>query len=949
MNQELKLHSLSESSSLLKEISKLKKELQKKDKELSKIKSANTISQKRNKENFKNLAENSENAIMVVQKNGKPVFVNKKVKKITGYSKSEFLKLSFRDTAHPDEIQEMEERLKNRLNGKHLPKKFKTRLIHKNGNVIHIETLCTKIIWNDKPADMISFRDITVQSKKRLLENAKITLLENLRTAKNIEHCLNLGCKAIYDAELFRSSVLTIHNKKREITHLGQFGLDSEIVSQIQKTNHPDEVLTKQITQSKYKISHSYFIPSNAEIDYSKANRYIPQEQINEVTNKFQWQSGDELIVPMSTIDDKIDGYLLVDSPFNNKRPDKKIVHQLEEIADIVILHVHEIQNVKNLIKKEEEWQETFDSLEKILLVIDKEYNIKNINSSGLSLLKTERANVINRKCYEVFMDTNFPCEGCTIKKTLKTSAATKRDCFFAKYNRHFSLKISPNFNKHKKITSFIYSMVDITDLKQTESELKLKKDYIQSIIDASLDMIITTDLKRNIIEFNKAAEKTYGYKSEEVVGKNVSILYTDLQESRNVNKATLKEGKFSDEIFSRRKNGEIFPCHLSASLLRDEYGRITGIMGISRDITKYKEFEQARIKLAEEFKNTIKGLHNQIYRYKKNEKGEYIVVLSEGKLAEEFGLTTNKIKDKTMYEIFGKELYNEIIPFYKRAFDGETVKFQTKFCERWFESNLSPFLRNKDNDVLEIIGSIEEITERKKMETQLLRSERLVGIGELAAGIAHEIRNPLANISLSAQLSLSKGKISKKIKQNLEIILSESENANSIIKKLVDFANPREISLKQENINDIIDQAINLVNTRLLAGNIRIIKNYSNNLPDVALDKKWIEQCFVNFLINAIESISEEGEIEISTNLDFHHDSLIIIIMDNGSGISEENLKKIFDPFFTTKADGVGLGLSLVNKIIQNHKGTIDIESQENIGTKVIITFPVTDKRKRN
>ena len=237
------------------------------------------------------------------------------------------------------------------------------------------------------------------------------------------------------------------------------------------------------------------------------------------------------------------------------------------------------------------------------------------------------------------------------------------------------------------------------------------------------------------------------------------------------------------------------------------------------------------------------------------------------------------------------------------------------------------------------------EISERKKIENQLIRSERLAGIGELAAGVAHEIRNPLGNISSSARYCLSKYKLSKQVKQYLEIIMEDSERANSIIKGLLDFASPRELALKTESIIEIVEGILNSVQARCLENNIKIIRDFTDNIPQISVDKKWLGRALLNLVVNAIQAMSQEGEIKISILNIPENDEIRIIILDTGSGISVKNLKRIFDPFFTTRADGVGLGLSLAHQIITDHNGTLYIESKLKQGTRVMINFPVISR----
>ena len=234
------------------------------------------------------------------------------------------------------------------------------------------------------------------------------------------------------------------------------------------------------------------------------------------------------------------------------------------------------------------------------------------------------------------------------------------------------------------------------------------------------------------------------------------------------------------------------------------------------------------------------------------------------------------------------------------------------------------------------------EISERKELQSQLIRSERLAGIGELAAGIAHEIRNPLGNISSSAQICLEKYEPSKEIKQFLEIIEEDSRKANAIIKGLLDFANPREVKFQKGSICDVITKVISSIKARCQENKINIITKFQEKLPPILIDKKWLEQAFLNFTLNAINAMPDGGELIISSDLDEKKKKIIITFSDTGVGIDRKNLSKIFDPFFTTRKDGVGLGLSLSYQIIKDHRGLINIESELNKGTKIIILLPI-------
>jgi signal transduction histidine kinase/Tfp pilus assembly protein PilF len=241
------------------------------------------------------------------------------------------------------------------------------------------------------------------------------------------------------------------------------------------------------------------------------------------------------------------------------------------------------------------------------------------------------------------------------------------------------------------------------------------------------------------------------------------------------------------------------------------------------------------------------------------------------------------------------------------------------------------------------------EMAERKQLETQLIISERLAGIGEMAAGIAHEIRNPLGNITFSTQLCLRKYKPNEQMKHYLDIILRNSQNANNIITELLSFAKPREVSLKHASINDVINNTIKLTEARLTKNKVQIINQiYPDKIPNILLDEKWLGQAFLNCILNSIEAMPNGGNLTISANHKHGTGQIEVVFVDTGTGIPDDIIHKIFNPFFTTKEEGVGLGLSLVYQIIKDHNGKIKIEATETKGTRVIFNFPIPEKNEK-
>jgi len=232
-----------------------------------------------------------------------------------------------------------------------------------------------------------------------------------------------------------------------------------------------------------------------------------------------------------------------------------------------------------------------------------------------------------------------------------------------------------------------------------------------------------------------------------------------------------------------------------------------------------------------------------------------------------------------------------------------------------------------------------------KRSKSYIRRADRLASLGTLTAGLAHEIRNPLVAIKTFTQLLPERMEDEEFRNQFLPIASNEVDRISLLINELLDFAKPSEPRLDPEDINDILDGMILLVSTESKKKQIQIIKKYANDLPLVSVDREQIKQVFLNILLNAIEATPENGQITIKTR-SFSKPGgepyAQIEITDTGKGIPEDYLEDIFNPFFTTKSKGSGLGLSISNQIVQEHRGYISVESQVNKGTSFFINLPL-------
>lgn len=245
----------------------------------------------------------------------------------------------------------------------------------------------------------------------------------------------------------------------------------------------------------------------------------------------------------------------------------------------------------------------------------------------------------------------------------------------------------------------------------------------------------------------------------------------------------------------------------------------------------------------------------------------------------------------------------------------------------------------NSDN-IIGLICVFKNMKEIKAFEESVIRAKNLESLGALAAGMAHEIRNPLTSIKGYAQYLKLEVEGNKELDDDVTIIISEVDRLNDIINRFLTFARPQELKLELTDINDIVKDVVNLIQKDVTANNIDIIQTLGKS-TNAYVDYSQIQQVILNITINAIQAMPDGGSLTISTSYLENQHYVEISIKDTGEGIKPEDYDKIFEPFFTTKQKGTGLGLAICSRIIENHKGIIEVSSTVATGTKVTIKLP--------
>jgi len=230
----------------------------------------------------------------------------------------------------------------------------------------------------------------------------------------------------------------------------------------------------------------------------------------------------------------------------------------------------------------------------------------------------------------------------------------------------------------------------------------------------------------------------------------------------------------------------------------------------------------------------------------------------------------------------------------------------------------------------------------------QLERADRLASVGELASGIAHEIKNPLAGIAGAVQIFAREFKQDKKKSFIIKEILQQIARLDKSVRDLLNYASPSMSECSPSDLNGIIEKALFFVTQQPNAKEIKVIKKFDKNLPRVSVDEKQIQQVLLNLFLNALNAMEGKGELNILTFMN-DNDEVIIEVIDNGKGIPEKEMAKLFQPFYTSRVEGTGLGLSISKRIVEQHDGSIHILSEVDEGTTVTVTLPLDGSKKEH
>jgi PAS domain S-box-containing protein len=631
------------------------------------------------------------------------------------------------------------------------------------------------------------------------------------------------------------------------------------------------------------------------------------------------------------------------------------------------------------LLRSEELYKSVIDNISIGVALISPEMEVLALNNQ----MKTWNPHVVvDRRpiCYKVF---NSPpgiavCEYCPTVKTLSDGLTHEEITSTPMGNeiKNYRIISSPIKNRKGQVIAAIEMVEDITKRLHSDNALKESELRLRAITEAANDAIIIMDDAGTVQFWNPAAQSIFGYSLEEIKGKELhkTICPVRFQEGFIKTKACFATSGRGNaigktlELIGVRKDASEFPVSLSLSSVK-----IAGswfAVGILRDITEQKEFEAKLKENHEMLADTVNKYTTMIntvpaIMYIKDLEGKYTVI--NDAFSAFVGLPLDQIIGKNSDELFSPEIAavlnanDELIISGKRQILISEEEIKDRNGESHYTTTTNVPLYDFDDSVMGIAGITQDVTEHRNSRQQLIQSDKLAAIGTLAAGVAHEINNPIGYVSSNLN---TMSKYLKKLGEHLEKesphderdriaeILIDFEDAinesiegagrvRKIVADLKSFSRIDRTERELADINEGIRSTLNIVWNELKYK--CQVEQELSDLPDIYCIPNQLNQVFMNLLVNAGQAIDKApGIINIKTWGDERN--IYISIKDNGMGIKKENKEKVFEPFFTTKdvGKGTGLGLSLSYDIIKKHNGRIDINSEVGIGTEFIITLPL-------
>lgn len=575
--------------------------------------------------------------------------------------------------------------------------------------------------------------------------------------------------------------------------------------------------------------------------------------------------------------------------------------------------------------KVEENKLENFiEHLNDAVFRLDRNWNFKYLNDSAAKMLLRKKEDLINKCIWDEFKEAVNSTFSVQYHKAMEEQVTVEFQEFYPPLNTWFDVRAYPTEND---------LTVHFRDITSSKNELHESKEHFKSLFEHNPDAVYSLDLEGNYLSANNSFVRMFEYTVEEALKMNYFPLINpeDIEHVQNHFHQASKGIPQNYEVKCKTKYGkEIFIHVTNVPIIVND--KIVGVYGISKDITKNKQSETAVRK------------SEQLYHLITENSQDVIIFTSPEGLIRYVSPAIKTILGYEPDNLLGRKGADLIHPddATKRKklesdFDIETMRFLHKKGHYvWIEVSRK-VIKKESGEIDKILVMGRDVTKRIEADELMIKSEKLSLAGQLSAGIAHEIRNPLTSIKGFLQMMQNGYELKQ---EYLDVIYSELTRIESILSELLLLAKPQVLRFENKKLTSIINQVSTLLETETNYKDILLIKELAKDEIWINCDENQMKQVIINLLKNGIESMPNGGELTIKTAIENHE--VCIYVIDQGCGISQKEIANLGQPFFTTKEKGTGLGLAVSFHIIENHNGKVLVESEPGKGTIFLIKLPI-------
>ncbi|CAN2252235.1 sporulation two-component system sensor histidine kinase KinE [Bacillus vallismortis] len=577
----------------------------------------------------------------------------------------------------------------------------------------------------------------------------------------------------------------------------------------------------------------------------------------------------------------------------------------------------------------EQLFKDLFDRAVDGIVLFDKDGGFIDANLSFCKSFEINQNELSHLSLYE-FIDSGSHKDFDNTWKTLNRKGKAKGELpvkLRSGVHKLFEFTITSNI-----ISGFYMSIMrDITEKRSMELQLFKSEERFREIFENAMDAIIIWSNDGRIVKANQSACKIFELPMNLLLKRKLCDFLVHSQRKYSITKKKYaKYGEIREEMLFQMGNGQFKELEFTSKRTILENQHLTILRNVSDRKRMEKELRESELKFRKVFNGSMDG--NVLFD------NQYRIIDANPLASKILGLSHEEIKKHSLLDIISSydienlasparqinfdEMDNEI-PFLLSSSDNRKLEFS-------FKRNI---IQNMN------LAIFKDVTERKELEERLRKSDTLHVVGELAAGIAHEIRNPMT--ALKGFIQLLKGSVAGDYALYFNVITSELKRIESIITEFLILAKPQAIMYEEKHVTQIMRDTIDLLNAQANLSNVQMHLDLMDDIPPIYCEPNQLKQVFINILKNAIEVMPDGGNISVTIRT-LDQDHVLISLKDEGVGMSEDKVRRLGEPFYTTKERGTGLGLMVSYKIIEEHQGEIMVESEEGKGTVFHLTLPV-------